>query len=448
MKWGFLAILLGGILPLAQWLRQNPSGTQKAWVSLGFLPFLLKPLHLYVAPISWAGWAGYVQGAEVSALDGLAIAIYLGLPRAARQPLPFRLSMVLYFVAVLFSIFQAQVPMASLFYAWQLARMFLLYAVVTKACADERFAPALLRGMAIGLCIEACLAAWEFSRGDLQAAGTLGHQNLLGFVSHFVVFPLFALLLAGQPGRLQALGILAGIVTAVLTASRATLGFAGVGYVELFLLSAWRKWTSLKAKVLMMGVLLAVVVAPLALWSLERRFAAVPLAQDYDERAAFEKAASMIVFDHPMGIGANQYVLIANTMGYNERAGVAWTSSGAIVHNIYWLVTAETGYFGLVAFVLLLARPLLTAFNCGWRARNDWRGDLLLGLGVSLLTVYVHSFFEWALATFPAQYMFALTCGLVAGVAQQLGYWGRAPVRSVHAASNQLARPIGKVAQN
>ena len=288
------------------------------------------------------------------------------------------------------------------------------------------------------------MAAWErFGHGVVQAAGSFGHQNLLGMMSHFVVFPLFALLLAGNRERLVALGPIAGIATAVLTASRATLGFAGIGYVELFVLSALRKWTSRKAAILMTGIMIAVVAAPLAIWSVQRRFETEPMGP-YDERAAFKKAASMILADHPLGVGANNYVVVANTGGYNDKAGVAWVSGSesANVHNIYWLVAAETGYLGLVTFLLLLLRPLTTAFVCGWRNRGDLRGDLLLGLGVSLLTVYLHSCFEWIAITFPAQYMFALTSGMVAGLAQQLGYWDRISARNRRGAPAPL---IGRI---
>jgi hypothetical protein len=82
----------------------------------------------------------------------------------------------------------------------------------------------------------------------------------------------------------------------------------------------------------------------------------------------------------------------------------------------------------------MLARPLVVAFRCGWRNRGDRRGDLLLGLGMSLLIVYIHSYFEWIFITFAAQYMWALEVGMVAGLATQLGYWrnyqanDRAPV--------------------
>lgn len=431
VKWVFLAVIFGGVLPLSGWLRQNPNKAPTVWVLFGLLPFILGSLHLTVAPISWAGWPGYVQGAEISALDALAIAVYFSLPRGGRHSLPFRLSMALYFIAVLLSALQAQVPIASLLYAWQLARMFLLYAVVAKACADDRFAPAVLKGMAIGLCLEVPVEIWErFVKGEVQATGSFGHENLTGLISHFAVFPLLALFLGTRSGRLPPVGLLSGMVIAVLGASRATLGLAGIGYVELFLLSAWRQWTPRKANLLLMGLGVAALVTPFAWLSLEHRFAAKPLSQQYDERAAFDRAASMMVSDHPLGVGANQYVVVANTQNYNTRAGVVWTSGSANVHNVYRLVQAETGYFGLFAFVLLLSRPLITAFICGWRARTDWRGDLLLGFGTALLVVYLQSFYEWVFVAYPTEYLFAIDSGMIAGLAQQLGYWGRVRVPS------------------
>jgi len=84
------------------------------------------------------------------------------------------------------------------------------------------------------------------------------------------------------------------------------------------------------------------------------------------------------------------------------------------------LVASETGYFGLVTFVILLLRPLSVALICGLRRLGDARGDLLLGLGVALLSVYIHSFEEWVFVTFDVQYLFAIEIGLVAGLSTQL----------------------------
>jgi hypothetical protein len=69
---------------------------------------------------------------------------------------------------------------------------------------------------------------------------------------------------------------------------------------------------------------------------------------------------------------------------------------------------------------------LKAALVCGWRHREDRRGDLLLGLGVSLLVVYVHCYYEWIFFVSSVQYVFVFMLGLVAGVTQQLGYWRKA----------------------
>jgi O-antigen ligase len=359
---------------------------------------------------------------EFSVVDALVLAIYFTLPRA-QHPLPFRLSMALYFLAVLLSTLNAQTPMASLFYTWQLARMFLLYAVVTRACADPRVPLALLKGMAAGLIMEAGVVLWQrIGLHMLQTPGTVGHQNLLGMISHFVAFPFFALLLAGERGRLPAAVVLAGVTVVVLTASRATTALACLGYATLFALSALRRWTSLKGVVLAAGVAAITVIAPLAVSSIEERGAS-QMESSNEERTSFQTAAAMMLSDHPFGVGANDFVEVAVVHGYYQAAGVAPTSHGAIVHNLYWLVAAETGYLGIVTLVLFLLGPLTVAFRYGWRDRGDERGDLLLGLGVVLLIVYIHCYYEWIFITFQAQYLFAMNIGLIAGLAVQRGYW-------------------------
>jgi hypothetical protein len=70
----------------------------------------------------------------------------------------------------------------------------------------------------------------------------------------------------------------------------------------------------------------------------------------------------------------------------------------------------------------------------------------MLGLGMSLFIVYIHSYFEWVFITFSAQYMFALNVGLVAGLATQLGYW-RSAAGKRRVAGNAI-EPSTKVARN
>src|SRR5262245_16015205 len=79
----------------------------------------------------------------------------------------------------------------------------------------------------------------------------------------------------------------------------------------------------------------------------------------------------------------------------------------------------SSGYLGLIAFVLLLLRPLTVALRSGWRNRGDRRGDLLVGGTVD--RVY-SLFLRMDLHHLSRPYMFANTAELLAGLAQQRGY--------------------------
>ena len=419
------------VRPLSMRLRRNPSDLLRIFALAAFLPFVLSTLHLFWAFDNWK-WVGYVKGGEVSLLDFIAVSIYLTLPRPEGR-LPFRWSMALYFAVTALSAIQAMVPVAALFYPLQLGRAFLVYVTVYRGvCADPRVPDSVLKGLAAGMFVEAAVAGWQRAGlGVLQTPGTFSSQNLLGLISQFVIFPFFAAMLGGRSGRLAPAVVAAGLVIAVLTASRGTIVLDCLGLATVFVLSALRQWTPRKTKVLWAGVAAMAVFAPLAASSLQQRFHSglnggpnMGLSEEDKTRLVFKKVAAQMLSDHPMGVGANHFTVVANTEGYFSAAGEYWGASRASnVHNVYWLVAAETGYIGVVAFVAFLVHPLIAAFRCSFRHRRDPRGDLLLGLGVALLVVYIHSFEEWIFVVFESQYLLAIVIGLVAGLTQELGYW-------------------------
>jgi hypothetical protein len=393
---------------------------------LGFLPFVLEYLHLYMAIDSTPDWGGYVKGAEVSILDLLAIALYLT-TSGGKQPLPFRFVMALYVFIVALSAIHALAPRQALFFPWQLGRMFLVYATITRGCSDPRVTPALMTGMGAGIIFEAAASFWQrFGLGMTQTGGTVGHQNLLGMMTHLAFLPFIALLLAGRRVPFSAAVIMTGAFVIVSTASRGTIGLEAFGIAAVFMLSVARKSTPWKGRILFFSVVTALIMVPAVMLSFQERFTVAPIDEgDYDERAAYIKSATMMLSDHPFGVGANHFAVIANVDGYYQKGGVVSYLSGLAgnVHNFYYLTATETGYQGLLALLLLLARPLVVAFRCGLRSKGDYRGDLLLGLGVALLVVYLHSWVEWELALFAPEYLVAIAIGLIAGNAQQLGYW-------------------------
>ncbi len=316
-------------------------------------------------------------------------------------------------------------PKAALFYSWQVARMFFLYAVIVRACANPLAPVALLKGMAVGLLVQVPVVLWQrFGLGLLQTPGTMVHQNELGMLSHFVVFPFFALLLTGRAGRWPAIVFPAGAIVELMTTSRGTIGLAAMGYMLVFALSALRGWTSRKARMLAVFVVVGAVVAPIAISAIASRGAGQIESSD-SSRVVLEKAASLMLADHPLGVGANNFNLTAILQGYYQGAGVDWADYIATVHNFYWLTVAENGYFGLIACVIFLLSPFFVALLCGVRYRHDTKGDLLIGLAVAVLAVYLQSFEEWVFVTYRLQYVYVMDVGLIGGMATQLGYWRR-----------------------
>jgi O-antigen ligase len=404
-------------------------------MAIGALPFLMSAFPKYeIAIFGVPEWPGFVKGFDVSVLDLIVVAVYINLPRT-QKALPFRLSFIFYICAVLLSVLQAPNPTAAFYYVWQLLRMFLTYAVVARLCVDLRLASAVLKGMALGLCFQACVVIWQrFGLHYISATGTFQHQNLLGVMTHFAVFPFFALLLSGKKDWQSTAVPMAGLLIYIFTASRASLGFAAVGCLFLFLLSALRRWTAKKARILLAAVLALAVLSPVAYRQLELRFSVYQLGENTEGgRTALNNAAEIALYDNPLGIGANNFIVVANVQGYYERAGVGFKNTTTSPHNAYWTTAAETGYIGLLAFLIFLLCPMLVALSCGWYNRKDKRGDLLLGLATSLIIVYVHSYFEWVFLTDLVQYAFAIEIGIIAALAQQLGYWS--PFRTIDQSS-------------
>lgn len=425
MKWIALLAMLGLLPVFTGWLRTNPRQLPRVMAVFGVLPFVTNTWHLLLAPISWAYWPGFVKGTEVTLIDVIAIALIFSAPPRQRRA-HLRWPVLTYAVMVLLSMAQNDVPMSTFFYVWQLLRVALVITAVAIVCRDPRAMRGLILGLILGICFQAVMSLKAHAQGALQSGGTLGHQNLLGMLTHFVIFPSLAMLLATRKSRWLWLGPIGGLMAVVLTASRATIGFSAIGVVLTLALSMLRQPSARKTTVALAGVLALVAAAPLAYVTLGARFSQhTDDSGDYDERAAFERAAAAMARDHPLGVGGNHYAVIANTGGYSERAGVAavFGSRSAHVHNAFLLAAAETGYAGLAVFVLMLLWPVWVALRCAWRFRRDPRGDVLLGLAVSLVMVSLHSKYEWIFVLFITQYMYAIAVGLIAGMAAQMGYW-------------------------
>ncbi len=412
LKW---ALLPGGLVlayVLGRLLRRQPRLEGAAWFLVGLLPFLGALDMGLVTDVSFAGDS---HGLEVALVDLLALALVFARPFPLRR-VPYRWVLALYLLAAACSVLPAVAPAQVGYYLWKLLRGYLLFFAVVRAGGSLPVAMAILRGMAAGALYEFYLVMQQRYL-VYQSPGSFSHQNSLGMVMNLFLVTVVALVLARRSDWLVTVAPATGLVVVLLTRSRGALIFLAVGVALVFVLSSLRRFTGRKAVVAVLGATLALGVLA---WSARRvveRFERAPAAS-MDTRWQFEEAAAMMLRDHPAGVGANHFSWSMRHGGYADRAGLTYGDRYATVHNLYWLTAAELGWFGLAALVLLLLRPLVDALRGAWRAsRQDLRGDLLLGLGVSLLMCYLHSTVEWIWRETEVSYVFWTLVGLAGALA-------------------------------
>ncbi|GAA4000650.1 O-antigen ligase family protein [Sphingomonas humi] len=419
MKWIAFALIILAAPLLAVWLKGNPRQAPWAWGMLTFLPWVLGPWNLDVAPFATPIWSGYVKGWQVSLLDAVAFGIVFGM-RTRWPKLVLIGPLLAYLFAASISVLQARFPEYAISYVVQLLRVVLVFLAVARVAEMERGERALLTGLCAGLAVQAGYAIFDRLNGALQTGGSLGHQNLLGFVSHMALMPAFAAFLAGRGSGRALVGVIAGLIVVALTASRATIGIAGVGLILTLVLSLAVNGNGRKVAVGVVGMILLAASFPLAKSALERRFQAQNtsfMSEDL-QREAFVRTAKAIIGDYPLGIGPNHYVFISITEGFADRAGVNWSASNraANVHNAYLLIGAESGYPGLITIVILLVTSIVVALTTAFRFRKQPGAEVLIGVGVGLIAISLHSFVEWMLVVNPSQYLLAASMGIIVGM--------------------------------
>ncbi len=421
MRYVAIAVMLLAYPFLVGWIKANPQKRHWAYFGLGILPFTINAWNLDAALISWPAWVGYAKGMIFTLLDSLALAV-ITTHRSPRSMPPLTGFIVAYTLAAALSVAMSGIPMSSTFYVFQLVRILILFLAVARIAPDPRALKWLAMGLAAGISYQAGNCIWQKLNGAFQTAGTMGHQNLLGLMTHFTIFPLLGMLLAGMRSRVVMLGVASSLIVEALGASRGTIGFGLMGIALLLVLSLYRRATPQKWRMVGFAALALVLISPLMVTAINNREAQLATSQyQGDERTAFERAAKAMFADHPMGVGANEYVIVANASGYSVRAGVIWNGSSraAYVHNAYLLVAAETGWPGLLSFIALFAAVIWSGLYFAFQNRRDPRGDVVLGCTVAVIVTAEHNFYEWIFVTYQAQYVFAISIGIIAGLVRE-----------------------------
>jgi hypothetical protein len=414
-------ILVFALFPFFLWLLQQRQGHRWAILALGALPILDMPLNLDAALINWATWPGHTKGLILTLLDPLAFAACIHFKSGKRLP-PLAWAFALYVISLIPGLFSGTLFQPAMFFFFQALRITLYFFACYCVVLDGHLQN-LARGFAVAIILNGLVAVKAALLGATQAPGLLGHQNLTGMAVNICV-PLLVVLGLRKRGRLFLIAVAAAGASAVAGGSRATIIFYGAAVAATLVWSTLTNPNSRTTTITLFGLLALVVATPFAVHKLNERSSI--LAPDL-ERLAFERAARMMIKEHPWGVGINQYVVVSNTQGYASRAGVRWGAGARAtnVHNFYLLARAEGGFSELIGVLIWLGWPAFIAFVLALRKKTPSR-DICAAIGTALVITALHNRYEWIFVTTIPQYLTAGVSGILAAIHVAAGRTARA----------------------
>ena len=266
----------------------------------------------------------------------------------------------------------------------------------------------------------------KYLEGLYRIHGPLDHSNGIPLYSNLII-PVLLLwgLTDRRLSRAQAgLTILAslGLVFAVVaTQSRAGTVLSGACVLGALGVANLRA-SSRRVSFTTAFVLLCVVGGgAMAADTIIRRFKEAPESSE-QARHEFNDAARLMAQDHTFGVGLNSFSrVLTDEPRYNQFMEVMKGEEQAgVAHHIYWLTAAETGYPGLVVFVIVIGRFAWLAGWSAWRHRQYFEGILLAGSLLGFCALHAQGTLEWGLRITPITFVFTVACATVAGVAERL----------------------------
>jgi hypothetical protein len=388
--------------------------------------------------VSMETYRGPDRGFEMTLTDLIALAMVAAL--AIRKPrdvrwLPFNsLPMLAWFLLASVSAIGTQEAVLSAFTLFKLLRGYVVYWCVYNAVRTGIPIRAVWRAaLGLGLYLTGYALWQKYGLGYYRVYTIFPHPNAIPLYLNQVMPLLLAIgLVDRSPARslaslVTALGMLFTVVTSF---SRAGMAFSAIAMLAvLFLANRWAK--SARATLATVVVAAGLVAGgALAAGSVIERFAEAPessmLARD-----EFNRVASQMASDHPLGVGINQYsAVLTATPAYRDRIVLmAQEAQGGVCHHIYRLTLAETGWLGLAVFLLVMWR---FAARTGWRSSRSRgvEGLLLASLLVGAATLHASGFLEWAFRTTPIFFLFNACAGLAMAMAEQARRSGTSPVVS------------------
>ena len=246
----------------------------------------------------------------------------------------------------------------------------------------------------------------KYMDGMYQVRGTFEHQNPLAMYAVLIAMPLLAVAL-GPPFKGANLGFLGFFACAAIvqsTLSRAALAVFGGGSIILIGLSLLERPTGRRLLATAAIGVLGTAGLLLALDTIIARFHDRGNDASAELREVMKNACREMVKDHPLGIGWNNYALVVNPPFRYADVYYEWIRSrnmqvdeskpNSVVESHYYLLLAETGWPGLMAWLALIGYGLWLNVRAFFFFEHSFLRCLSLGLAMGFTLNYAQSTLE------------------------------------------------------
>lgn len=395
-------------------------------------------------------YRGTSRGLEVSLADLLAWAVLIGTLVMPRYPGPRWIRpaglwlMVLYLLYCCYSLSFAAQPVWGVWEVGKVLRGAIILLTAASFVRTRRELVLLVVGLGCSICIEAMYALKQrFLGGIYRVPGTLDHENSLSMYVCTVGPVMMAAALADWSKWLRAFcglcAALGGLIS-VLTLSRAGMPIYGLMVAGVALACTSLEITRRKV-LIVCGVTALFGAVLLKSWDLIlQRYESASLSEEYlddsgEGRGVYWRWAFLIVEDHPLGIGMNNWShAVSKTYGAKlgftyedyddikvspEKADLPSINYAAPAHSLAALTLGELGYPGLFLFSLVWLRWFQVGVTFLWRRLNP---DPMRRLGIGCLFacggIFLQSTTEWTYRQQPNMFV----CHLIMGAMGALYY--------------------------
>ena len=387
-------------------------------------------------------YRGHATGYHFYFVEGFALALIIA--RALDNWRDFRLLppglwLYLLYCAVSFlSIVNAPNANFVCMAAFKAVKMAIIFIAGYNFLASEKNFRVFLLAMSVALGIQLlAVLRQRYLLGIYQVTGTFEHQNSLSMFVSMMGMVLLAVTL-GPKTRDSNMYLAAYLACAFIqqsTFSRAGMVVFAASSLGVALLSIVDKFT--KRRIALLGLLGAVGLAGLmmSLDTIRARF------HDYGNEASgmtrelLNQASRNMVADYPLGIGWNNFALAINRPFPYGHIIDEWELEGGVtidphhqkgvVESLYYLLLAETGWLGLIVFLVWMGLFLYWNIRGGLAYRYDFLGTLSLGIAFGCGANYIHSTLERVLIQ-PRNMMLWL---LLLAITARIEMWRREDAR-------------------